>query len=34
MDAYSNREKYMDKHQDLIKQYYKSIAAQGQRKKE
>ena len=34
MNAYSSREKYMDKHHDLIKQYYKTIAAQGQRKKE
>lgn len=32
MDAYSNREKYMDKHQELIKQYYKTIAAQGKNK--
>jgi len=32
MNAYSSREKYMSKHQDLIKQYYKTIAAQGQRK--
>jgi hypothetical protein len=32
MNAYSSREKYMDKHQDLIKQYYKTIAAQGRPK--
>jgi len=34
MDAYSTREKYMDKHHDLIKQYYKTIAAQGRKKGE
>jgi hypothetical protein len=34
MNAYSNREKYMDKHQELIKQYYKTIAAQNRRKGE
>lgn len=34
MNAYSSREKYMDKHQDLIKQYYKTIAAQGRKKGE
>ncbi len=32
MDAYSSRQKYMDKHQELIKQYYKTIAAQGPNK--
>jgi hypothetical protein len=32
MDAYANRQKYMDKHQDVIKQYYKTIAAQGRKK--
>jgi hypothetical protein len=30
MNAYGNREKYMDKHQELIKQYYRILAAQGQ----
>lgn len=29
MTAYASREKYMDKHQELIKQYYRTIAAQG-----
>jgi len=32
MNAYSSREQYMEKHQDLIAQYYKSIAAKGQKK--
>lgn len=32
MNAYSSREKYMEKHHDLIKQYYKTIAAQGRKK--
>lgn len=32
MHAYASREKYMDKHHDLIKQYYKTIAAQGRKK--
>jgi hypothetical protein len=32
MNAYSSREQYMEKHQDLIAQYYKSIAAQGRKK--
>jgi hypothetical protein len=29
MNAYSGREEYMSKHRDLIKQYYRTLAAQG-----
>jgi hypothetical protein len=31
MDAYANRQAYMAKYRDLIKEYYRSIAEQGQR---
>jgi hypothetical protein len=33
MNAFANREEYMAKHRDLIKQYYRIIAEQGSREK-
>ena len=34
MDAYSNPQPFMPKYDDLIKQYYRTIAEQGRRKGE
>jgi hypothetical protein len=32
MDAYANDKKFMDKYDELIKKYYRTIAEQGRRK--
>lgn len=33
MNAYAGKEEYMQKHRDLIKQYYRALAEQGQKNK-